>query len=62
MKRVAIARVAQLIGRINPFKAVPTIAKMVLNTQKLSNPSTTHLYCIHVFIVKQSNSKAVKLM
>jgi hypothetical protein len=43
IRRVAIARVPQLIGRINPLKAVPTMAKTVLNTQKLSNPSTTHL-------------------
>jgi hypothetical protein len=45
MNRVAIANVAQLSGRISPFTAVPTTAKTVLSTQKLSNPSTIHLSC-----------------
>jgi hypothetical protein len=45
MNRVAIANVAKLSGRISPFKAAPTTAKTALSTQKLSNPSTTHLCC-----------------
>lgn len=44
MNRVAIASVAKLNGRISPFNAAPTIAKTALSTQKLSNPSTLHLY------------------
>lgn len=45
IKRVAIANVAKLSGRINPFKTAPTIANTALSTQKPSNPSTTHLCC-----------------
>lgn len=45
IKRVAIANVAKLSGRINPFKTAPTTANTALSTQKPSNPSTTHLCC-----------------